>query len=43
MLDWADKWQLQFHPDKCVSMFINTQKNHNEPYEMYTTEFKQVK
>ena len=23
MLQWADKWQLEFHPDKCVSMAIN--------------------
>ena len=43
MLDWAYKWQLQFHPDKCVSMSINTKRNHNKPYEMHTTELKQVK
>ena len=43
MLDWADKWQLQFYPDKCVSMPINSKTNHNEPYEMHTTELKQVK
>ena len=41
MLDWADEWQLQFHPNKCVSMSINT--NHNEPHKMHTTELKQVK
>ena len=23
MLNWADKWQLEFHPNKCVSMSIN--------------------
>ena len=40
MLDWADKWQLQFHPDKCVSMSINSKTNQNEPYEMHTTELK---
>ena len=43
MLDWADKWQLQFHPDKCASMSINTKTNHNEPYKMHPTELKQVK
>ena len=43
MLDCADKWQLQFHPDKCVSLSINSKTNHNEPYEMHTTELKQVK
>ena len=43
MLDWANKWQLQFHPDKCVSMYINTKTNHIEPYKMHATELKQVK
>ena len=43
MLDWPDKWQLQFHPDKCVWMSINTKTNHNEPYKMHTTDLKQVK
>ena len=26
MLKWADKWQLEFHPDKCVKMSINNKE-----------------
>ena len=43
MLDWANKWQLEFHPDKCVSMFINRKMSYNESYNMETTELRQVR
>ena len=43
MLDWANKWQLKFHPDKCVSMSINRKMNYNEAYKMEITELRQVK
>ena len=43
MFNWADKCQLQFCLDKCVSMFINMKTNHNEPHKMHTTELKLVK
>ena len=34
MLQWADKWQLEFHPDKCVSMAINNKEGRNWKYNM---------
>ena len=37
MLDWANKWQLKFHPAKCVSMSINRRMNYKEAYKMETT------
>ena len=43
MLDWANKWQLEFHPDKCVSISINRKMNYNEAYKMETTELRQVR
>ena len=43
MLDWANKSQLEFHPDKCVSMSINRKMNCNETYKMETTELRQVR
>ena len=43
MLDWLNKWQLEFHPDKCVSMSINRKMNYNEAYKMETTELRQVR
>ena len=43
MLDWANKWQLQFHPDRCLSISINTKINHKEAYKMHATELRQVK
>ena len=43
MLDWANKWQLEFRPDKCVSMSINRKMNYNESYKMETTELRQVR
>ena len=42
MLDLANKWQLEFHPDKCVSMSINRKMNYSESYKMETTELRQV-
>ena len=26
LIEWSNKWLLKFHPDKCVSMTINTKK-----------------
>ncbi|MCG8626996.1 MAG: hypothetical protein MJE68_33970 [Proteobacteria bacterium] len=42
MLDWADKWQLEFHPDKCVSMSINNKGEHTRTYKMRDTILKLV-
>ena len=43
MFDWANKWQLEFHLDKCVSMSINRKMNYNEAYKKETTELRQVR
>ena len=43
MLDWANKWQLEFNPDKCVSVSITREMNYNESYKMETTEIRQVR
>ena len=42
MLKWADKWQLEFHPDKCVSISINKREKTHQTYKMKDTELKQV-
>ena len=42
MLSWAEKWQLEFHPDKCVSMAINRGTKTKEIYRMHNTELRQV-
>ena len=42
MLSWAEKWQLEFHPDKCVSMVINRETKIKEIYRMHNTEQRQV-
>ena len=34
MLKWADQWQLEFHPDKCVKMSINNKELENRTYNM---------
>ena len=34
MLKWADKWQLEFHPDKCVKISINNKECENRTYNM---------
>ena len=41
MLKWADKWQLEFHSDKCV-MSVNKKEETHHTYKMKDTEFKQV-
>ena len=43
MLNWADKWQLEFHLDKCVSMSINEKGEQPRIYKMRETTLKQVK
>ena len=43
MLGWANKWQLEFHPDKCVSISINRKMNYNESYKMETTDLRHVR
>ena len=40
MLQWADKWQLEFDPDKCVSMAINNKEGRNWKYNMKEIELK---
>ena len=40
---WVNKWQLKFHPDKCISMSINRKMNYNEAYKMDPTELRQVR
>ena len=42
MLNWADKWQLEFHPDKCVSMSINNNGEQTGTYEIKNMALKQV-
>ena len=43
MLKWADKWQLEFHPDKCVKMSINNKECENRTYKMNDITLKNVK
>ena len=39
MLKWADQWQLEFHPDKCVKMSINKRvRKQNIQHGWYYTE-----
>ena len=42
MLNWADKWQLEFHPDKCMSMSLNNKGELPRIYKMNDTTLKQV-
>ena len=41
MLQWANKWQVEFHPDKYVSMAINNKEGRNWKYNMKEIELKQ--
>ena len=34
MLKWADKWQLECRPDKCVKMSINKNKQGSRTHKM---------
>ena len=34
MLKWSDKWLLEFHPEKCVSMPINSKSAETNVYKM---------
>ena len=43
MLKWADKWQLEFHPDKCVKMSINNKESDNRTYNMHDITLMNVK
>ena len=43
MLEWTNKWQLEFHPDKCVSMSINNKEDQPRTYKMKETTLKRVK
>ena len=43
MLNWANKLQLEFHPDKCVSMSINNKGEQPRTCKMKDTTLKQVK
>ena len=42
MLKWADQWQSEFHPDRCVSMPINNKEGSNRTYRIKDVELKQV-
>ena len=43
MLKWADKWQLEFHSDKCVKMSINNNECENKTYNMNDITLRNVK
>ena len=43
MLKWADKWQLEFHPDKCIKMSINNKELENRKYNMDAVVLRNVK
>ena len=43
MLKLADKWQLEFHHDKCVKMSINNKKCENRNYKMNDITLRNVK
>ena len=43
MLKWADQWQLEFHPDKCVKMSINNKELENRTYNMDDIILRNVK
>ena len=40
MPKWADKWQLEFHPDKCVAMSINKKEETHQKYKVKDIELK---
>ena len=42
MLKLANKWHLEFHPDKCMSMSINKKEETHQTYKMKDTELEQV-
>ena len=41
--EWANKWQVKFHPDKCVKMSINNKERENRTYNMYDIILRNVK
>ena len=43
MMKWADQWQLEFHPDKCVKMSINNKELENRTYNMDDVILRNVK
>ena len=43
MLKWADKWQLEFHPDKCVKISITNKECENRNYKMNDITLRNVK
>ena len=43
MVKWADQWQLEFHPDKCVKMSINNKELENRTYNMDDVILRNVK
>ena len=43
MFKWLDKWLLEFHPDICVSMSINSKSAETNVYKMGNVDLKQVK
>ena len=40
MFEWANKWQLEFPLDKCVSMSINNKEDQSRMYKMKETRLK---
>ena len=43
MVKWADQWQLEFHPDKCVKMSVNNKEFENRTYNMDDVILRNVK
>ena len=43
MVKWADQWQLELHPDKCVKMSINNKELENRTYNMDDVILRNVK
>ena len=43
VLKGSDKWLPEFHPDKCVSMSINSKSAETNVYKMGNVDLKQVK
>ena len=43
MLKWSDKWQLEFHPGKCVKMSFNNKELENRKYNMDAVVLRNVK
>ena len=43
LFQWSNKWLLKFHPDKCVTLSINSKMSEDRSYSMGNTKLKSVK